>query len=144
MTDDDFQRVAMTELSNRDTMALAKALRDGSGITGAGIAETLRLHRGQEVFPGMSLTEMWATDRALSGQKQGRPTDTDLQRLMRDPAWAAVGDLEHLKGLWRELRPGKQVPVEFLTDIVVRYRDVDRSAVVARRSRPKSRRISDQ
>jgi hypothetical protein len=144
VTDDEFQRAAMMELSSRDATALAQALRDGSGLIGAGIKELLRLHKAQEVFPGMSLMEMWATDRALAGQKQGRPTDTDLQRLMRDPAWAAVGDLEHLKGLWRELRPGKQVPVEFLTDIVVRYRDVDRSAVVARRSRPKSRRISDQ
>lgn len=144
MNFNDFKAVAIGEMSNRDTLAIARGVKDGSGIIGEGAMEVLRWMKAREAFPQMSLTDMWATDRALGGNKNGRPQLTELQRLMLDPAWMAVDDLEFLKGLWRELMPGKKVPLEKLTDIVVSYRDVDRSVLVARRNRPKSRLLKKQ
>lgn len=142
MTNEEFETAAIMELASQDTLALMRAIQDGTGLIADGAGEIGRWMKAREAFPGMTLLQMWATDRDLSGQKRGRPTSSDLQRVMLDPAWLAVIDLERLKTLWRELRPTEQVPVEFLTDIVVSYRDVDRSAVVARRNRPKSRRIT--
>ena len=144
MTDDEFKKFALMELANQDTLALVAGIRDRSGLLGAGIKEILRLIDAQKSFPGMSLTRMWEVDRLLSDDKKsGRPSPSDLQRLMIDPAWAAVTDLEKLKRLWREVHPTKQVPLELLTDIAVTYRDVDRATVVARRSRPKTRRVNE-
>lgn len=143
MIDDDFEMAANMELSRRDTQAVMDAMKDGSGLTGQGIAELIRLGKAQEAFPGMTLQEMWRTDRRLEGIENGRPKVSDIQKVMKDPSWVAVADLEHLKGFWKEMRPGQQVPLEFLTDIVARYRDIDRATLVARRSRPKSRRVED-
>ena len=142
MTEDEFWQIGKMELSRQDTLAMIDAFQGGDNMIAKGIKELQRWAKAQEAFPGMSLLEMWETDRALGETKEGRPELSDLKKIMCDPAWAAVADIERLKSLWRELMPGKQIPLEMLTDISTEYRDANREAVVARRNRPKTRRVN--
>lgn len=145
MTLDEFKTFALHELANEDMRALVAALQGENGLMRDGINEVLRLAKAWEVFPSMSMIEMWATDHSLeSTGKRGRPTKPDLHRFMSDPAWAATQDLKKLKQIWREVFPSKRPPVEFLTDIAVAYRGADRATVEARRSRPKKRLLSGE
>jgi hypothetical protein len=142
VTREEFRVFALTELANHDTRRVVEALQGGEGLMTDGIAEIVRWARATKAFPTMSIPEMWAVDRNLSaGAKRGRPSKSDLERAMTDPAWTAVSDLERLKTLWHEIQPGEQVPLEFLTDISVEYRGAARVAVEGRRGRAKGRLI---
>jgi hypothetical protein len=144
MTLDEFKTLALHELANRDTEKVIEALRSGDGFIGWGASELGRLQKAREAFPTLTVPGMWKIDRELSGERAShRPATTDYEKMMLDPAWVAVDDLEYLKGLWRSSNPKRQVPLEFLTDIVVEFRDVDRSAVAARRNKTKAKRASE-
>lgn len=141
MSDEAFRRIAVMEMANRDTYAFIDAQRNGTGFLGALKREMKRLYEAQKSFPKMWLKDMWDTDRRLSGEnKRRRPPLTDLQKAINDPSWLALDDLDFLKELWKEERPGQQVPLDFLTEIVSDYRDVDYETLVSRRNKAKSRR----
>lgn len=140
MTREEFRVFALTELANHDTRQVAEALRGGEGLMAEGVAELVRWAEATKAFPTMTVPKMWATDRSLEkAGGRGAPKKSNLQRAMADPAWTAVSDLERLKSLWHDVHPSEQVPLEFLTDIAVEYRDVARVTVEGRRARPKRR-----
>lgn len=144
MTRGEFKSFAIHELANRDTQKVMEALRGGDGLIGWGAKELGRWHDAREAFPSLTVPEMWKIDRVLSGERAPhRPATGGYEKMMLDPAWVAVDDLEYLKGLWRASNPNRQVPLEFLTDIVVEFRNVDRSAVAARRHKAKAKRASE-
>ena len=144
MTPEEFKTFALHELANRDTKKVVEALRSGDGFVGWGAGELSRWQKAREAFPALSIPEMWKFDRALSGdQAAHRPATTDYEKMMLDPAWVAVDDLGYLKSLWRSANPKRQVPLEFLTDIVVEFRNVDRRALIARRNKARAKRASE-
>lgn len=138
MTPEEFKKLAYVELANNDARRLAEAIEGELGTYKDGIDELLRWGKANEAFPNMSVSDMWETDRQLSGG--GKLPKTKAQYWMSDPVWAALEDLQFLKGLWRKNAPGRQVPLDLLSEIAANHRHVSLDVVVSRRGRSKDRR----